>query len=59
MKTGVNTGIIINSRFERNKGKFKVCFNCKNYKNGFCNKFRIRITDVQNAKFCKEFKKKK
>lgn len=56
MKTGVATNTIIYTR--QLSSKTKSCRNCKNYRNGLCKEFNIRITDTSNAKVCSKLKMK-
>lgn len=50
MKTGIATNTIIYTR--KLNPKTKNCRNCKYFKDGFCNEFKIKITDKTNAKIC-------
>lgn len=56
MKIGVATNTIIYTR--KISYKKKDCRNCKNYRNGLCREFNIRIPDTSNAKICSKIKMK-
>lgn len=53
--TGVNTSTIIYVRHRAKPPRGKNCSKCKSWNKGYCNEFKIRITDNTNAKICSKY----